>query len=218
MGTTISHIYEVLNELQMVVDMDANESEKTVDFAVTEGNSLGTFRLTYYWISQESEYVGPRNTPLYGTNGRALTNARPDFVSAVSTEGTGILEDGRMINLFGPCRAGTCFFYIDQSKFPYGMGSEGNPLHPFKTVAADSNVFEHGTRLYIKELDGVSFTGVNGSEDFVHDGCVVVEDTGVQGKHLDFFAMTRKNYETIDNILGQREAIEVYTNVAKCMQ
>jgi len=197
---------------------EASELKKdsSVDSYVGQGDSLGSFKFTFYWVARESDYIGPRNTPIFSRSGKELARARRGFVSAASMEGTGILENGEMVNLFGPCKKGTCFLKVDRKKFPYGMGSQSNRINPFRSVAADGKVLKHGTKLYVKELDGVEIAGVDGFDDFVHDGCVVVEDTGVTGQHLDMFVPRQNVYPRVFAAMGQKESVDVYTGVSKC--
>ncbi|GAG25174.1 unnamed protein product, partial [marine sediment metagenome] len=119
---------------------------------------LGSFRWTYYWITYENDFAGPQNTPvLHWETGATIANVRADFYTSVSIEGTGVLTDGRMINLYGDCPfdpSKKCFFEVDTSKFPYGVGWNDNPLHPFISVASDHSVVGPYTHLYIPALDG----------------------------------------------------------------
>lgn len=72
---------------------------------------------------------------------------------------------------------------------PYGRGSSGRLLVPFRSVAADRRVFPPGTVLYIPELRGRTMRDGHGKA-FVHDGYVMVTDSGsgVRHGHIDFFA------------------------------
>jgi 3D (Asp-Asp-Asp) domain-containing protein len=77
---------------------------------------------------------------------------------------------------------------------PFGLGTFGYRLVPFRTVAADRRVFAPGTVFFIPRLVGVKFDNSGASE--VHDGYVFFGDVGgaVRGKHIDFFiGATRKN-------------------------
>ena len=89
-------------------------------------------------------------------------------------------------------------YYVRHAKrskdAPFGLGSFGYRLVPFRTVAADRKVFAPGTVFFIPGLVGVNFDNSGASE--VHDGYVFFGDVGgaVRGKHIDFFTgSTRKN-------------------------
>ena len=76
-------------------------------------------------------------------------------------EGTGKLNDGRVVNL-GDCDCGSgfkCFEIYDADRYPWGMGSNDNAIYPYSSVA--SNDFKVGTKLYIPALKGVSMPGTS---------------------------------------------------------
>jgi 3D (Asp-Asp-Asp) domain-containing protein len=182
------------------------------------GTYLGAYKWTYYYITYESEFAGAQDTWLYDEDGIKLVLVRNAFAAKVSIEGTGYLLDGRMINMTGSCSYGTykkCFFLVDMDQFPFGVGSNDNPLHPYRSVAADMGVLNYGQKLYVPALDGVEMPGEYG---FVHDGCVIVEDVGgsVTGEHLDFFALSHANHDIIDAALGYVEEVDVYKDSEMC--
>ena len=81
-----------------------------------------------------------------------------------------------------------------QTDAPFGLGTFGYRLVPFRTVAADRRVFAPGTVFFIPDLVGVNFD--NSGASAVHDGYVFFGDVGgaVRGNHIDFFiGATRKN-------------------------
>ena len=47
-----------------------------------------------------------------------------------------------------------CFDALDPVAFPWGRGAAGKPIHPLRTIAADTNVLPMGTVIYLPELDG----------------------------------------------------------------
>ena len=107
-------------------------------------------------------------------------------------EGTGKLNDGRVVNL-GDCDCNdgfSCFETFDPNKYPWGMGPNDNPIYPYTSVA--NNDFKVGTRLYIRELDGVALPGTGQT----HDGCVQVDDEAWSfgSNHIDFFVGKQEHY------------------------
>jgi 3D (Asp-Asp-Asp) domain-containing protein len=183
------------------------------------GQPMGTFRLTYYWIVFEADFPGRPEVPLFDVKGKALAVVPAEFARRISMEGTGVLRDGRVINLHEKCRFakhGWCFLEVDRRKAPFGYGSTA-PLHPFRTVAALADVIPRGTVVYIPEYDGMPLPGSEGGFTF-HDGCFVVEDTGwsLEGKHLDVFALSEEYYRTLHKQVGQQEKVHVYTESELC--
>lgn len=183
------------------------------------GQPMGSFRLTYYWIVFEADFSGRPEVPLYDMKGRALAVVTTEFARRVSMEGTGVLRDGRVLNLHQECRIakfGWCFMEVDRKKAPFGYGST-SPLHPFRTVAAPDEVIPRGTVVYIPEYDGMPLPGSEGGFSF-HDGCFVVEDTGwsLQGKHLDIFALSEEYYRTLHKRVGEQEKVHIYRDSELC--
>jgi len=147
--------------------------------------------LTYYWVVFESDYPGPRNVQLKSCSRKniAVVNAR--FAKDIQLEGTGILKDGRVVNIGSD---DNCFDVIDNKKFPFGSGETSLPLDPFITIA--SNDIKSGTKLYIKEFDGLRLP-INNK---IHNGCFKVGDTGFsfRGNHIDVFVLKEAFYKNID--------------------
>ncbi len=205
---------------QNQLDSDSDGIGDLCDVDPGDGDLLENFKWTYYWIANESEFDGPQNTPIYRPDESILAYARYDFVESVSTEWTGYLLDGTLINGSDYCAIAThgiCFKEVDESQFPYGKGSEDNPLIPFRTVASDNAVVPFGTKLYVPALDGQTIPATLDVPAFVHDGCVEVGDTGtsVDGYHLDFFALQRSTYVIIDNDI-ELNYVDVYQNSPSC--
>jgi 3D (Asp-Asp-Asp) domain-containing protein len=162
--------------------------------------ALGDFWITYYWVEMERDYPGADDTLLVEPSGRPLLKVPKGFADRVCVEGTGVLRDGRVVNIEN-CSSGyrcagsnatVCFVVIDAKRFPWGMGSNGNPLVPLRSIAVDNAVIPYGTPLYIEAWDGVWIPEVEGLGGFVHDGRFRADDVGngVTGKHLDIFSGT----------------------------
>jgi len=177
--------------------------------------------------------------PIFDEQGRKLAEGSPAFFAQLSLEGSGRLEDGRLINVTGkkvrvshdqyaavldyhrrnlpkkpPAYSGIvvendrvvqalAFHEVPANKRGVGYGVQnGQPLVPFRTLAADigrtrksepswkgkGGVVPPGTRVYIKEYDGVRLP-----DGTWHDGWFVVNDTGggIFGVHFDVFVGTR---------------------------
>jgi len=150
---------------------------------------------TYYWICFESDESGsgPKNTDLKTCDGKTIATVTSHYAERVRMEGTGKLEDGRVVNL-GDCDCGqgfSCFSSFDDKKYPWGMGDNENPLYPYTSVA--SNDYSVGTLLYVKQIDGLELPGTGGQK---HNGCVSVDDKAWSfgSNHLDFFVAKEKYY------------------------
>src|SRR5262245_33137887 len=61
------------------------------------GAELGTFQLTYYWVTLESEYTGTKDTQLFDSSCNLLATVTAKFAASLKLEGTGKLEDGRLL-------------------------------------------------------------------------------------------------------------------------
>jgi len=123
-----------------------------------------------------------------------ITEVTKDFAAALRLQGTGKLKDGRVLNIWGQCRCEhTPCFKVTKSQ--WGTAGTGRPLQPFRTVAVDPKVVKLGTLLYVPLLEGRTMPGRSPWGGFVHDGCVVADDTGggIDGNQLDLF-VGRKGY------------------------
>ncbi|MCX5741229.1 MAG: 3D domain-containing protein [Proteobacteria bacterium] len=117
-----------------------------------------------------------------------------EFASQLDLQGTGKLRDGRVLNIEGACHCerSPCFKVIENQ---WGTSGNGHPLQPFRTVAVDPKVIKVGTLLHVPLLEGRMMPGREPWGGFVHDGCVVADDTGggIDGNQLDLF-VGRKAY------------------------
>ena len=140
----------------------------------------------------------PDMVTLYASQGgsscEAITEVTKDFSAALELQGTGKLKDGRVLNIWGHCRCEhTPCFKVTESQ--WGTAGSGKPLQPFRTVAVDPKVIKLGTLLYVPLLEGRTMPGRPPWGGFVHDGCVIADDTGggIDGNQLDLF-VGRKGY------------------------
>jgi 3D (Asp-Asp-Asp) domain-containing protein len=155
------------------------------------GARLGRYRLTYYWIARQLE--GDRGgVALRDRRGRVIARVSRRFARRLRMQGTGVLTDGRLINIAGGCRKTRRCYTILGDDTPFGIGARGRALEPFRSVAAPPHL-RIGSVLYIPELDGREIP----STGEVHDGCVIADDRGggIRGRQLDLFALRRANYK-----------------------
>ena len=123
-----------------------------------------------------------------------IADVSREFASEIELQGTGKLHDGRVLNIAGPCRCdhSPCF---TETGSQWGTGGTGHALSPFRTVAVDPKLVKLGSLLYVPLLEGRLMPGRAPWGGFVHDGCVIADDTGggIEGAKLDLF-VGRKGY------------------------
>jgi 3D (Asp-Asp-Asp) domain-containing protein len=160
---------------------------------------LGEFQLTYYWMAKERDSASERDVQLYTKKCEPLAMVSKSFATRLTREGTGKLLDGRTINVSGECKCdySPCFFIVDRKR-RWGVGVYERPLSPFRSVAVDPTRVSIGTILYLPELDGLTMPGRQPWGGFVHDGCVVADDTGgkVTGNQIDLFMAHKPHYRS----------------------
>jgi 3D (Asp-Asp-Asp) domain-containing protein len=190
--------------------------------ASEEPKPLGQFTITFYYVIGEDEVVSKAKPPKASpANDNAASDAevlaattdRPDlvtlyesdhcdaiadvsheFAQQLAIQGTGKLRDGRVLNIWGSCKCGhSPCFRVTQNQ--WGTAGSGRPLQPFRTVAVDPKVVKLGSLLYVPLLAGKTMPGRPPTGGFVHDGCVVADDTGghIDGNRIDLF-VGRKGY------------------------
>jgi len=187
----------------------------------TGPRQLGKFTITFYYVIGEDEVTAPpamvaanTNRSATGSDSTDLAAITPDqvtlydgsrncepiaevskeFASQLEVQGTGKLRDGRVVNFWGACHCdhSPCFRV---TRAQWGTAGSGKPLQPFRTVAVDPKVIKLGTVLYVPLLEGRTMPGRRPWGGYVHDGCVIAEDTGghIAGSRLDLF-VGRKGY------------------------
>lgn len=179
-------------------------------------NGKNYIPFTNYWIPKEGEQdLNDNDSIIYlnGTRNKKLLNINNVLISMVSKntydkfrkEGTGILENGTMINLSSNNNR---FEIVNINKNPFGIGSNDNPLIPFVSIAL--NGISINTTLYIKELDGIILPN-----NKKHNGCVKVDDTGYGfGKcHIDFFVLRYTYYKYLQKNMKKDK---VMAEIKKC--
>ncbi len=190
-----------------------------------EPEPIGQFNITFYYMIGEQEVAAkaaaraakaspvandnrldpegetelasvtpPDLVTIYASTCEPITEVTRDFAAQLSLQGTGKLKDGRVINVWGHCRCDNspCFKVTAEK---WGTAGNGRALQPFRTVAVDPKVVKLGTLLHVPLLEGRTMPGRAPWGGFVHDGCVVADDTGggIDGNQLDLF-VARKSY------------------------
>jgi len=129
-----------------------------------------------------------------GAQCEPIAEVSKEFASQLALQGTGKLHDGRVVNIWGACNCehSPCF-KVTQAQ--WGTAGSGKPLQPFRTVAVDPKIVKLGSLLYVPLLEGRTMPGRQPWGGYVHDGCVIADDTGghIAGNRLDLF-VGRKAY------------------------
>ena len=190
------------------------------------------FALRFYWLSLEQDYDALQNgdTPksggvakvpqqsfveLYTPEGYYFGRVPERFAWSLRLEGSGLMNDGRVINYTGKCPFGygTCFEQLDIAEHPFGRGAGYRPLVPFKSVAVDPRLVPIGEPIYIPEFDGLVLP--DGS---IHDGCVRADDTGggIKKRKMDFFVVTYGNFRFLLDELQSVTWITPHIEAPRC--
>jgi 3D (Asp-Asp-Asp) domain-containing protein len=162
--------------------------------------------------------------PLYEARTcNVLAEVDKEFAKSLALQGTGRLKDGRLLNVAArencACDRKPCFHEIPNQE--WGRTGTGRALQPFRTVAVDPRVIKLNSLLYIPLLDGRTMPGRAPWGGFVHDGCVVADDTGggIQGNQLDLF-VGRKGFYVSMAAPGGSHAwarhVQVFDGAQRC--
>lgn len=187
----------------------------------------GDLEVEYYYLVEESEHEGARTTPLYDTTCTLIDSVRPSFHAALCIEGSGVLEDGTVVNYGGRCGEScpeapvcgsgsrrVCFTALDPSDYPWGMGASGVALVPDVSATVHPDVAMVGEVLYIEELDGIV-----PPPDALdpHDGCVRVDDSGaIDEDRIRVFAGTRSRWRAWEGIFRTGTGFTVWRDHPRC--
>jgi len=145
------------------------------------GDALGKFRNTYYDIISEESFSGPSEAPVFDMSGGTLTLVSASFKKSLDMEGSGKLDDGRVLNFIGRVNGDIRYKFTEHA---FGMGVGNCELIPFHTIAVDPARIPLGSVVRIDETVGMILP--DGS---THDGLWRAEDIGsaIQGARIDLF-------------------------------
>ena len=186
----------------------------SADDAPDAPRPIGNFTITFYYVIGEDEVAPkpPANENLGNDKELAavdsdaqvtlyeadqctpIADVSAEFATQLAIQGTGKLRDGRVLNIWGSCSCERTPCY-KVTKNQWGTAGTGRPLQPFRTVAVDPKVVPLGSLLYVPLLEGRTMPGRPPWGGYVHDGCVVADDTGghIDGNRIDLF-VGRKGY------------------------
>lgn len=167
--------------------------------------------------------TGPELVPVFDKRCKELAQVTPRFLAQMRMQGTGKLRDGRTLNIWGDCECPRTPCYREVEGVRWGYAGNGRALSPFRTVAVDPRKIKLGSLLYVAELDGRTMPGRAPWGGFVHDGCVVADDTGggVKGHQLDLFVGRRAYYKGLGRRGGSHawaRKVAVYDGSTRCQR
>lgn len=184
----------------------------------------GRFLMTKYYVAEEFgrkqvEEQGEAGITIYDDKGcRPIATLSPKYVELLDIEGTGKLQDGRIINVTKPCSCGhsPCYRPVPRG-VKWGISATMRPLQPFRTISVDPAVIKLGSMVYIAELDGLTMPGKSPYGGFVHDGCVIAADVGggIDGEHVDFF-VGKIAYKRALDLRKKMRHVTVYDGAERC--
>ena len=184
---------------------DAAAAETVLDNSVNFAAVAGNDRVTLY--------AG-------GSDCAPIANVSHEFASEIEMQGTGKLRDGRVVNIWGACACehSPCYRVTGNQ---WGTAGSGRSLAPFRTVAVDPKIVPLGTLLFVPALEGRRMPGRAPWGGFIHDGCVVADDTGggIDGHQLDFFVGRKSYYRALSSRGGSHSwarSAEVFDGSTRC--
>ena len=158
---------------------------------------LGKFKVTFYWIIRETDYDGPKDTPLYLENGKLLGYFDYDFVQAFKKEACAELKGGKLISYMKRVnRVGVVREFL---------GVNGYTISPFKSIAVDPSVIATGSKLYIPALTTM--------KERPHNGVVYAHDIGsmINGNSIDIFVGYQENTKLLtDAGIESSSLVDIY--------
>ncbi len=167
---------------------------------IAQAKNLGKFKITYYWIVDESQYTGQRTVPLYLENGKVLAHFTKKFVADFKKESIARLKDGRLISYL---KRKNAVRIVNEP-----LGSKNYTLSAFKSVAVDTQLIPLGSTLYIPNFERL-YIGNTG----VHNGVFYANDVGsqVKGNHIDIYIGDKDNLSYMMSKSGRSSGpVDVY--------
>lgn len=200
------------SELNELLDPNLLQDKKSVD--------VGRFYPTFYQIAREDlrpGQPGERLVKLKDGAGRTLAAVSSAFRRALNMQGTGMLKDGRVLNVARKVNGQRRYVALPDGSF--GLGVAGFRISPYRSIALDfdllcerlsghascqpDNVLPRGVRnrgisrknkkklvgtlLFLPAIKGASMPGGQ-----IHDGflCAVDVGGGIKFDRMDLFVGT----------------------------
>lgn len=167
---------------------------------------------TYYKLSEESHFAGPRVAALRDRQGALIAMVPQGFMNDFCIEGSGKLRDGRVVNYStGSSTGGQCTGRVlENERYPWGAGVQGRALVPLRSIAVDLSRIPAGSQVYIRAFDGLRIPAIDGLGGFTHDGWWIADDTGgaIRGDRVDIYAGTSAMWRALERIIPTRSRLE----------
>ena len=144
--------------------------------------------VTVYNMPAEANFPGPKDAVIQVDKVQVKVSAA--FAKKLLLEGTGLLEDGRLVN----ARRKGVYMFVDREKAPFGLGAlKKTPLEPYRSIAVDKTVIPLGSIVYIHEARGMPLPPAEDGGALYHDGYFLAIDVGsmINGTHIDVYAGPR---------------------------
>ncbi|MBI2895637.1 MAG: hypothetical protein HYY06_18920 [Deltaproteobacteria bacterium] len=180
------------------------------------GFNLGSWQIRYESLVYEPNYPGVPSAPVRDCEGAVIKVVVPAFAEQLGVDRRGYLKDGKVVQETGTLETGgPCYAVLDPATSPWGAGSYGRPLEPFRSVFVDPARAGDGRWLYVPQLDRVQMPGDERGLAFRHDGCVRVDDDGATGEVLELWVAFPSYGDQIEDVLGE-EPVDVFQDSAYC--
>jgi hypothetical protein len=159
---------------------------------------------TFYNVAEEATHPGEKTEVLYASNSdTVLAKVSKNFRDALDLEGTGLLNDGRVLNVGE--RTSGFWKYVTLPKGSYGLGIHGHYLFPYRVAAVDfpylckllkrddcADVAAIRKKLVGTLLFFPKFVGLTLPNGQKHDGYICAHDIGgaIKNDRIDLFVGT----------------------------
>lgn len=122
---------------------------------------------TFYYTAFEHTFSGKKTNRILDSTGRTISACKSDFYRFLVQQGSGILEDGRSINIV----RGERFQLLPKNCL--GITKSGYRVIPYHTLAVNPREMPYGNVYFIPKTRGIRLP--NGT---IHDGFWFAHDTG----------------------------------------
>jgi len=122
---------------------------------------------TFYYTAFEHTFTGKKTNRILDRTGRTISACKSDFYRFLIQQGSGILEDGRSINIV----RGERFQLLPKNCL--GITKSGYRVIPYHTLAVNPREMPYGNVYYIPKTRGIRLP-----DGTLHDGFWFAHDTG----------------------------------------
>lgn len=195
--------------------------------------SINELLPTMYYVPQEKlvsckgryggrQFSGKERTVIRNLSGAPIATVCTRFYRFITMEGTGILRNGRTINVSGKVNGSHRFHYTSRCQMGEGIAQD-LCLLPYHTIAADNRVHAVGEIIYIPAAKGIVLP-----DGTSHEGYFIVRDTGsaftgIGAQRVDLFVGLDLDYRNAFQAAGFHhknplEAFKIYGESAEIIK